>query len=242
MTYIYSFLNSKLKKRILTILLFSFLFIIVLMNLGRFLDITEAPKKSDIIVYLGGGYSERLEKSLQLYKLGYSKADKIIFTGPLMGRQSKENYIQYNKMEYFKKHGVPEENIIYAENTDNTMREVLFVKNYMIKNHYKSAIFVSHPPHSRRIMFLAKFVNNYDDANLSCMVVGSDVKWWDRNHYYKDERARIAVKEQMSKLVHNFIAYGVLQKFGLLEVVKEKFSPLIHFLKKRVYMYFVGTD
>ena len=236
----YRFLNSKSKKRIMIFLSFSFLLIIVLMNLGRFLDITDAPKKADIIVYLGGGYSERLEKSLQLYKLGYSKSDKIIFTGPLMCRQAKENFNLIDKRKYLKEHGVAEKSIVYAKNTTNTMREVVFVKNYMAKHHYKSVIFVSHPPHSRRIMFLAKFINNYDDANLSCIVVGSDVKWWDRTHYYKDERARMVVKEQMSKLVHNFIAYGVLQKFGLLEVVKENFSPLINFFK-RVYMYFVGS-
>ena len=43
-------------------------------------------------------------------------------------------------MKYLKEHGVPEENIVYAENTDNTMSEVLFVKNYMIKNHRKGFI------------------------------------------------------------------------------------------------------
>lgn len=241
MNFIYNFLNRKLKKRILIILSSFFLLIILIMNLGRFLDITDTPKKVDIIVYLGGGWSERIEKSLQLYKLGYSKANKIIVTGPIKGR-SKKDLNGFNKIKYLKEHGVPEKNIVYAKNTTNTMKEVVFVKNYMIKHHYKSAIFVSHPPHSRRIMFLAKFVNNYDDANLSCIVVGSDVKWWNRTSYYKNKRARMAVIEQMSKLVHNFIAYGVLQKFGLLETVKEKFSPLIHFMKRSVYKFFVETD
>ncbi len=212
------------------------------MNLGKFLDITDAPKKADIIVCLGGGYSERLEKSLQLYKLGYSKANKIIFTGPLMGRQSKEDLDEFDKMKYFKEHGVPEKNIVYAKNTRNTMQEVVFVKNYMLKHHYRSVIFVSEPPHSRRIIYLAKFVNNYDDADLSCIVVGSDVKWWDRNRYYKDREARRSVIIGMSKLVHNFIAYGVLEKLGLLEVVIDNFRPLIQFFKGTVYEYIAGTD
>jgi len=231
----------KLKKYILIIIIF-FLFIIVLMNLGRFLDITGAPKKTDIIVYLGGGYIERLEKSLELYKLGYSNTDKIILTGSLIGRVSKKDLNGFYKVEYLKKYGIPEKNIIFAKNTGNTMKEVEFVKNYMLKHHYRSVIFVSDPPHSRRIMFLAKVVNNYDDVNLSCMVVGSDVKWWDRLHYYKDEKAKRFVKSELSKLVHNFIAYGVLQKFGFLEVVIDNFRPLIHFFKERAYKYFVGTD
>lgn len=202
------------------------------MNLGRFFDITVEPKKADIIVYLGGGWAERLKKSLELYKFGYSKTNKIIFTGSLIGRLSEKDLNGFYKKKYLIKHGIPEQNIIYAENTKNTMGEVLFIKNYMLEHHYKSVIFVSDPPHSRRIMFLAKVINNYDDANLSCAVVGSDVKWWDRIHYYKNKKARSAIISEITKLVHNTIAYGVLQKFGLLEIVKETFSPLINFFRK----------
>ncbi len=242
MTCIYRFLNKKFKRRILIISSFSILFIILLMNLGRFLDITDVPNKADIIVYLGGGWSERLEKSLQLYKLGYSKTDKIILTGSLIGRLSKEDLNGFYKIEYLKAHGVHEKNIIFAEDTGNTMKEVVFVKNYMLKHRHKSVIFVSDPPHSRRILFLANFINNYDDANLSCIVVGSDADWWNRLHYYKDREARNFVKSEMSKLVHNFIAYGVLQKFGFLNVVRESFGPMIYFFKEDVYGYFVETD
>ncbi len=242
MTNIHHFLNNSLNKYFFIISSLSILLIIILMNLGRFLDITDVPKKTDIIVYLGGGWSERLEKSLQLYKLGYSKTNKIILTGSLIGRLSKEDLNGFYKIKYFKEHGIPEKNIIYAENTTNTMKEVLFIKNYMLKHQYKSVIFVSDPPHSRRIMFLANFVNKYDDANLSCIVVGSDTVWWDRTHYYKDKRARMATKSEISKLIHNFIAYSVLQKFGLLEVVKEHFGPLIHFFKEKTYKYFIETD
>jgi len=190
--------------------------IIVLMNLGKFLDITDQPQKADIIVCLGGGYAERLEKSLQLYKHGYSKTDKIILTGSLIGRLSKENIKGINKIKYFKEHNVPEKNIVFTEDTSNTMEEVLFVKDYMLKHHYTSVIFISEPTHSRRISFLAKFVNNYDDANLSYVIVGSDVKWWNRDHYYKNKRARRVVMYEISGLIHNFITYGILQKLGIL--------------------------
>jgi len=212
------------------------------MNLGRFLDITDAPQKADIIVYLGGGYIERMEKVLELCKLGYSKTDKIILTGSLTGKVSKEDLNGLYKVKYLEEHGIPEKNIIYAENTGNTMQEVVFVKNYMLKYHYKSVIFVSDPPHSRRIKFLAKIVNNYNDVNLSCIVVGSDVDWWDQIHYYKNEEARKFVKSELSKMVHNSIAYGILQKFGLLETLKENFGPIISFFKGAVYKSFVGID
>ena len=195
-----------------------------------------------VVIYLvrKNQNAKRLEKSLELYKLGYTKTNKIILTGSLIGRLSEKDLIGFYKKKYLQEHGVPEKSIIYAEGTGNTMREVLFIKNYMLAHHYKSTIFVSDPPHSRRIMFLAKVINNYDDANLSCVVVGSDVKWWDRIHYYKNKKARRDVISEISKLVHNTIAYGVLQKFGLLEVVKETFAPLIHFFRVDIYKYIVG--
>ncbi len=233
---------SKLKKHVLILLSFSFLCIVMFMNLGKFLDVTDAPKKADIIVYLGGGYIERLEKSLELYKLGYSNTDKIILTGTLIGKVSKEDLNGFYKVEYLKKHGVPEKKIIYAENTGNTMQEVRFIKNYMSEHQYTSVIFVSDPPHSRRIKFLAKYINNYDDVNLSYIVVGSDVDWWDRLHYYKNEEARKFVKSELSKIVHNFIAYGVLQKFGLLEAAKDNFGSIIGFFKGEVYRSFTGIE
>lgn len=242
MSFIYRLTGNRSRKYFFITVLLSGIFIILLMNLGRFFDITVEPKKADIIVYLGGGSSERLEKSLELYKLGYSKTNKIIYTGPLIVRQSKKDLNGFNKKKYLKEHGISEKNIIYAEDTGNTMKEVLFVKNYMLEHHYKSVIFISDPYHSRRIMFLAKVINNYDDANLSCVVVGSDVKWWDRIHYYKNKKARRAVISEISKLVHNTIAYGVLQKFGLLEVVKETFAPLIHFFRVDIYRYIVGPN
>ncbi len=159
-----------------------------------------------------------------------------------MSRLAKENVGELDKMKYLEEHGVPEKNIIHAKNTSDTMQEVVFVKNYMLKHQYKSVIFVSNFTHSRRIMYLAKSVNNYDDANLSCIVVGSDIEYWDRNYYYKDKRARKDIVISMSKLVHNFIKYGVLQKLGLLEVVKNNFGPFIHFFTGKVYRYLVGTD
>lgn len=232
MSFIYRLTSSRSRKYFFITVLLSGIFIILLMNLGRFFDITVEPKKADIIVFLGGGSSERLSKSLELYKLGYSKTNKIIYTGCLKGRVPEKGFHRFDKKKYLKDHGVSEENIIYAEDTGNTMKEVLFVKNYMLEHHYKSVIFISDHYHSRRIMFLAKVVNNYDDANLSCIVVGSDAKWWDRIHYYKNKKAKRAVISEISKLVHNTIAYGVLQKFGLLEVVQETFAPLISFFKK----------
>ena len=84
--------------------------------------------------------------------------------------------------------------------------------------------------------------HHFDDANLSCMVVGSDLDWWNRLHYYKNEKARKVVKSELSKMIHNFIAYEVFQKLGLLDNIKENLGTIISFFKRNVYKNFVGTD
>jgi len=43
-------------------------------------------------------------------------------------------------------------------------------------------------------------------------------------------------------MIHNFIAYGILQKLGLLKTVKENFAPIISFFRGMVYNSFVGTN
>jgi len=56
---------------------------------------------------LGSGYIEKMEKYLELCKLGYSKTDKIILTGTLIGKVSKEDLNGFKKVKYLKEHGIP---------------------------------------------------------------------------------------------------------------------------------------
>jgi len=48
------------KKYVLLIAIF-----ILFLNLGNILDLTSTPKKSDIIVVLGGGKDSRIKKGLE---------------------------------------------------------------------------------------------------------------------------------------------------------------------------------
>jgi len=242
MAYIYSFLTNGLKRYgFITILLFG-IFIILLMNLGRFFDITEEPKKADIIVYLGGGGPERIKKALELYKKGYSKTDKLIFTGsPSLYIDKKKKIGAYKKI-YFTEHGIPEHNLVHIKSTHNTMKEVLFVKNYMLQYDLKSVMFVSDPPHSRRIMFLANLVADYSGDHLSCFVVGSNAIWWSKEYYFLNRKGIVFVLTESIKSGYNFIAYVLLEKLGLLEVIKKYFGSIIHSLKKSVNRFFYEME
>lgn len=229
--------NSGLKNIYIYVFLFLIVCIVVLLNAGRFFDISEKPEKADIIVYLGGGSYERIEKALEVYQDGYSQTGKIIFTGPPSFHVDKKRKIFQNRITYFTDHGVSEKKIIYRDHLENTMKEILFIKEYMQQHHLKKVMFVSDPPHSRRIMFLANSIADYSEAGLSCSVVGSDTDWWSKTHYYRNSKAIAFIVSESIRLPYNYVAYGILEKLGLLEVVKEHAGSSIRSIKSSISLF-----
>ncbi len=215
MASIYKLISSRARRNLFVTILLSGVLIFLFINLGELLDITEEPKKTDVIVYLGGGGPERIKKALELYILGYSKTEKMIFTGSYTFYINKKKKIGMYKKVYFSEHGIPKHNLVHAKKTRNTMEEVLFVKNYMLQHNLKSVIFVSDPPHSRRIIFLAQSIADYNEAGLSCSVVGSDVSWWDKKYYYRQSEAVVFAVSELIKLPYNYLVYVVLKKLPL---------------------------
>ena len=199
----------------------SFLFV----NLGLFFDVTKKPKKTDVIVCLGGGGIERVTKSLELYLKGYSKSGKIILTG------STSLYKKENKITFLVRHGIPREKIIFLKKTYNTMNEVLALKNFLLKNNMKSAMFISDPPHSRRIMLLVNTIAKYKRSGLSCIIVSSGVQWWDKEHYYNSNKAIRFVTLELFKLPYNYLAYAVLTPLGIYDPIKKYAGELLHSVK-----------
>jgi len=230
------FNNTNFKKYLFVIIfiLLSILFI-GFNNIGEYLDITIEPHKTDIIVYLGGGGFERMKRTLDLYKQNYSKTGKIIFTSSPTLHINKRTVL--NKKDYFIQHGISGENIVYAKKTRNTMEEILFVKSYMLEHNLKSVIFVSDPPHSRRIIVLAQSIANYRRNGLSCSVVGSDVKWWDKKYYYRSLKALTMIVSELIKLPYNYCVYKVLKKKTFIDWPENKHSKRSKILTKDKDMY-----
>ena len=202
---------------------------IMFVNLGRFFDVSEAPQQSDVIVCLGGGGRERVDKAVELYMKQY--AQKIILTGSLQFVIG-QKYI--NKISYLLNKGVDKEDIVFLTRTSNTMKEVVRVKEYLLARHLHKALFVSDPPHSRRIMFLAQVIAKYQQNALSCFVVGSDVSWWNRASYYRNKQAVRFVVSETLKLPSNYIAYGVLEPLGLYDMVKEEAGGILRYFKHKI--------
>lgn len=180
--------------------------LILYFNLGKFVDISATPIKSDIIVSLGGDEGCRIRKSVQLYQDGFSKSHKLIYTGnDAINKKFSQSGSRYD---YFKLHGVT--NIIHINGAVNTMEELFYIKKYMLKNNYHSVLIVSHPFHSRRIIALANYIANYEKDGLHINVVSCNPKNWDKLHYYQNKREIISAISETVKLVYNMIKYSPL--------------------------------
>lgn len=88
----------------------------------------------------------------------------------------------------------------------NTEEEVLFIKQYMKKYNYKSALIVTDPPYSARVKLLASLISVEGDDTMTFHLTGSDVRWWNANEYYKNERARNAVKHEVMGIIYEVIS------------------------------------
>ena len=208
--------------------------IILILNLGKFLDVTSKPHKADIIVYLGGGLNERIEKTVALYKKGYSQTNKIIYTGTKWYRYT-QHYGKFNalsdKKDFLVNHGIDLDNIIYYK-ASNTMQEIKIIKKYLIEHHLHSVIFVTDPPHSRRVEILANTICDFDDEGIKIYIVGSDVSWWNKDTYFLTKNGLLFVLLETIKIPYNYIAYGILERYGLLATIKDHFGSYFHSIKR----------
>lgn len=196
----------------LIMLIFMSLLIAVFFLLGRFVDVTEPPKPADIIVSLGGDESGcRLKKALQFYREGNSLSGKFLYTHvdtlsnhAMSASGSRRHYLEENGV-------IPadivhiDENVVY-----NTMEEVFFIKKYLLAHHYRSVLFVSHPQHSRRIEWMARYLADYEGSGLTYQVAGCEPDWWHRNTYFQNKTGIAVAVQELVKIVYNFFKYNPL--------------------------------
>ena len=195
----------KLLKGVLVVLVFFSLFVFFI---GKKLDITQEPTAADIIICLGGGYVERLDKGIALYHERY--ANKIIFTGSLRNGIDSSDKIGYWKIKYFVKHGVQKEDISYLRNMKNTYMEINTLKKLMLRKGYKKVLIVSDPPHSRRIHYLTNLFE-YKENGLNVKFMGSSVKWWSKSKYCDSFQSLMYAFIEIISFMNNYLYYSILK-------------------------------
>ncbi|TLP36824.1 YdcF family protein [Arcobacter arenosus] len=195
---------------VLGVILFSFL------NLGNFLDATKKPIKADLIVSLGGNGISRLKTSIELQKQGYINSNIIVLTGYEGTALTKSKNIPDARLKIVNQKKYNYINFIREENLKNTAEEVIFVKKFMKRKNFKSVIFVTEPPHSRRVLLLANILNIESEKEFDYTVVESKLKYWNSKTFYKNKHSREYAFNEIIKIPYNLIKYGIFYNLGFI--------------------------
>ena len=203
-------------KLISFILIFIGFLIYSFFNLGKFLDVTQEPSKTELLVCLGGGvYQTRIEKTIELYKNDFLNSNNIILTGYVNNpHEVKKRIIEDKRITFIKENAITDLNIIFEKDLKNTVEEVRFVKNFMKENNIKSVTFISDPAHSRRISLFFKYLTPINE-DFKYQIVGAEDKKWDKENYYNTKYSLNYSLTEVAKLFYGFFKYGILEKFGL---------------------------
>ncbi len=190
-------------KKVIAVILFSFLLLPwVFLNYGHWMDASTQAIKSDLIICLGGGTKERLHKAVKLFEKGYSKHASVILLGE--SYDTKEYLVKTYPLTPIEQHHDPK----------NTKEEVLYIKNYMLKHGYKTALIVTDPPHSRRVSVLNTVLSVEGDDDITIRMASSEVKWWKAQKYYDDKRSGETVLVETMGILYGILCYAIVEKLG----------------------------
>lgn len=194
-----------MKNKIIVFTLFCSFLIYGIFSLGDFMDAGQAPKKSDIIVSLGGDDGKRLHKAVELYTQGYSASALFIHTG--QNRYADESDKRAEAL--ILAENIQKNKLIHIEirTARNTVTELLLIRDFMLKHGYKSVLFVSTPMHTRRIRILADQIAEYKENGLEYTLTPS-YRWTGSSTYLYSKESREYVFLEMLKLGYNLIKYN----------------------------------
>ena len=184
---------------------FLLLLAILFVNLGHWLsEPVNKPVKTDLIVTLGGGDTERDQMAADLYKAGYAK--KILLTGMYASLRAGQSYYQSPRSLFLLKQGIPIEALLFDGLSINTHQEAINIAIVLTAHHWHSALVVTDPPHIRRVAFcLSSVFKN----NFSYSLIQSDAPTWHADRWWQDERWRRFSLDEVLKLIFYAIVYGV---------------------------------
>lgn len=188
---------------IVLIIQLSFLYWIFYFGGSYFSSPKGSVSQSDIIVILGGGTGDRLQKGIELYKQGFS--NQILLTGfPDLCLDAIPSHVKW-RLHYLVESGIPESMITIDGTARSSFDEALLIKNFLEENNFDKALIVSDPPHIRRLSYLFSAVSN-NGKLFSYDLITSNPTWWNEDFWWKNKYATEFLLMEIIKMVYLFIS------------------------------------
>ena len=195
---------SRLKAVVMVGAFTLLLTILIVLNVGYWLSAPRTvPTEGDIIVALGGGGIERVQRALQLYREGYAK--KILLTG--LGRvpgQRPNHYLQWESR-LLLDGGAPSEALLFDNQSGNSSEEANNTALLMKSRQWKTALVISDPPHLRRLdMVWGAACARH---GLEYRLIATKPPTWDASRWWGDKMWAKFVGMELLKLAYYTVAY-----------------------------------
>ena len=218
--------NKKIIALIILIFLFS-IFIITykfwLFLPARFLLVKDNINKADCIVVLSSDTYFRIKKAVELYNSGYAKNIVVTIT-PEREKELKEYYefgyrifglkdisnkeIILKAFEYFNKD--PKDIYFTEKEVTSTYDEAIAIKDFMLKNNFKSLILVTSTYHTKRALLVFKLVFNKTGIKIyNCTAENklyNPLRWWE-----KERDVEKIIREYVA-IIYNIFYHFILRK------------------------------
>ena len=165
-----------------------------LVLVGHELAVSDALRKTDVIVAVSGDEGPRTETAVELWKQGY--APLLLFSGASLDPNS------VSSAELMKRDavrlGVPEDRILVEPNAATTEENARFVAQLMEAKGLHSAILVTSPYHQRRASML--FSRAFGPSGLTFLNHPADDPQWDPDRWFLREPSRTLTLIELAKL------------------------------------------
>jgi hypothetical protein len=176
------------------------------MHAGEWLSATrDVPAPGDVIVALGGGGLERVDRALRLYQNGY--AGRILLTGIRHEAGGSIDPAAQWQSKYLFERGVPVTALMYDELSENSYEEAANTARYMKIQGWKTALVVSDPPHLRRLAMV--WGPACSERRLECRLISTDPATWSATRWWEDRRWAKFVGMELLKIPYYAAWYEI---------------------------------
>lgn len=178
--------------------------ILCILNIGYWLSAPRnMPQAADVIVALGGGGIERVQRALTLYKEGYAR--KVLLTGLDRDPERRSNYYLHWRSRLLLDGGVPSEALLFEDQSRNSYEEANNIALLMKNRQWKTALVISDPPHLRRLdMVWASACSQHD---LAYRLIATESPAWNASGWWRDKVWAKFVGMELLKLSYYAMVY-----------------------------------
>ena len=180
---------------LIVFLLLPELFLLGYFSVGHVLAFGDsAPRKSDLIVVLGGGSGERYAKGKSLVVAGFS--ENFLLLNPSDSEREDASSLRNSKLRI-------------DDLPRNSWQEAKAVRAWMEAYGWKSVIVVSDPPHMLRLRYAWSSV--FRNSDLSFSLLATKHAWWSAATWWSNPQSNAFVESEILKLGYYILYY----RFGI---------------------------